>query len=389
MFKGFKVKGMTISDLALSMGLVAGMMIGGLQFYNINVSKSQAVSAMQAGKIVADQISDFIARRSYFPSQYDVSTLIYDSSDAYVNEAYWVQGDDLIDGQPWGFVQLTYKDGIHRLLAGKTVRFYFARSADKANMRYVTCRTNLSGGMLWGELGEMEYGMPSIILPECLFGLAGSSASSMSELFGDVGNYTMSAELNFSMPTVSFELAEEGAQSESGESTATEGYMDLDLLSGEVAGPSIMDEGWTETVEYSDEDEIDYSDDLQGSSEDFAEDPDVDYLDEVLSEAPMEEGWLDQDESSLDAEDTVVGDVYDETGTSTDEAAESEMSEGAEQYEESAADGEVILEDSAEDEAQAEESAEDETSVEESAAAQDNPVLTLFMYLMELLVNQL
>jgi prepilin-type N-terminal cleavage/methylation domain-containing protein len=193
-----KQKGYTLTEIMIAVGVVATLVIGGMNFYNHAIMKAQAVEAFPAAKIVIDDVIDYYARFSSMPDDNEnLGGTYIPAGDGYIANARWDRGDNATglnintpgtEGAAWGMVTVTFRAvGVQQALAGEHVKFYLIESAYRSYLEYHGCTTSIKDGQL--DSSQMANGTNDLgdasavfhpILPQCLFhslGVAEDAAS--------------------------------------------------------------------------------------------------------------------------------------------------------------------------------------------------------------------
>lgn len=179
-------KGFTLTEIMISVGVVAALMINGYNFYSNAIAKAQANEAHTAAKKIIDGVLDYHMRFETLPiteGEGDHTANLeglYSPkggvSNGHVKEARWNKSS----GSQAGWVSVTFKDSeVQRQIKDKEVRFYLKQTLNESHVDYLGCRTNIVGGDFDGDAYDdntILYAR-SPILPECLIGLADDPAT--------------------------------------------------------------------------------------------------------------------------------------------------------------------------------------------------------------------
>ena len=176
-------KGFTLTEIMIAVGVVASLVIGGLNFYNHAVLKSQAIEAFPAGKVVIDDVHDYYARFSSLPG--DSQNLGGDyipAGDGYIALAKWEKGSAPVtfnENANWGIVTVEYRTaGVQQALApiaavARHVKFYLIESDFRSFVEYHGCTSNIRDGRLnsdaFVEGNSLGANPHHPVLPQCLF----------------------------------------------------------------------------------------------------------------------------------------------------------------------------------------------------------------------------
>jgi len=178
----YKQQGYTLTEVAMAVGVIAALVIGGSNFYSNAIAKAQANQGMVIGKLIVDDVISYYASNSTLPAthtidqhpdeplsgMFETEPNMYGSEHSihsYVSEARWA-----LEGTgPGGYVEVTFQDThVQAAIAGKKVRLHLHPTDNLSFLRYAGCTTNILGGRFDGDDIDPINEALSPILPECM-----------------------------------------------------------------------------------------------------------------------------------------------------------------------------------------------------------------------------
>jgi prepilin-type N-terminal cleavage/methylation domain-containing protein len=170
-----KQQGYTLIEIMVAVGVVAALVIGGLNYYHHAIAKAQGSQGFTAQKIVIDDVFTYYAHRDSLPQSNANYGGRFANDLRYVDVSEWVL--DGTDPQK-GMVVVTYKNtGLQQVLSGKNLCFHYEveGSGQGSHISYQNCTTNVEAGLL--DSTALTVGAGSSIFQECTYDSACLSPS--------------------------------------------------------------------------------------------------------------------------------------------------------------------------------------------------------------------